>query len=331
MEHDRPCTKVWGPQRNTEAQSGSDVVTALSTYPVSLIADSNLSARDLYYLRYLVANNSACCFTALGTIFRYLWTSFGFNLASSSPLLRYSAMASAAMDISCRSGGAIPLEYYEYVSLFHDGLLSAIKENNVDETHLFALSLAVHNPLLYSLYPSEASAPYYTYLNLFCATLDHLIANTQNCPPKPIWSFTLLFLRRTYAYPQGLTAIDHDSDTQLYRMHLLNTRLPAPNNFDGMFEPSFYFTEEGSDFAFRYFWDVTDILCSLQSNFRILYRHRSNEPSNTGADNDFAQLLEAVRTRTNGFERLRYMDDLFEVRSITGSIDQPGSYKICGP
>lgn len=222
-------------------------------------------------------------------------------------------MASAAMDISWQSRGAIPLEYYEYVSRFHNGLLKAINENAVDETHLFALSLAVHNPLLYSLDTDEAHEAYYTYLNLFCATLDHMIDDARTNSPKPIWNFTLQFVRRTYAYPHDPAAVNHDSDTQLYRMHLLNTKLPVLNSFDGMFEPSFFFTEEGADFAFRYYWDVVDILCSLQSNFRILYRRRPNDCSNTEADKGFARLLGYVRSRTNGFERLRYMDELFEV------------------
>ena len=323
VQRNRKCKKVWGPLRSIESQNDSDIgpeVRALSKYPVSLISDSNLSAQDLYYLRYLFDVNSRCTFSALGTIFRYLWESYGFNLSNSSGCLLPSAMASAAIDNACRVGGAIPTEYYEYISRFHEDLLGSIRANKVDETHLFALSLAIHTARLYSFINRKESAAYYTYLNLFCVTLEQMIrqhAEPHGYPPKAIWNYTLLFLRRNYLYPQGVAAITQDSDTHLYRMHHLSTELPAAYNFDGMLnevtDPGLYFMEEGSKFFFQCFWNVTDILCSLQSNFRNLYRVRLNQSSNLDMDRNYARLLEAVRLRTESFERLRYMDKVFEV------------------
>jgi len=289
---------------------------------VSLISDSNIPSQELFYLRYLFSQHSRCSFSVLATVFRYLWDTYGFNLSNSSnSVLRYSGIAKAAIDHTLRIKGNIPPEYYEYVSQYHEDLLFAIGQNKVDEMHLFALCLAVHNARLYSFYFCKESTAYYTYLDLFCVTLQHMIDQhllDRTHPLKAIWSSTLSLLRRTYLYPQGIASLTQDSDIQLHRMYLLSTKLPPGHCFDEILnpsiEPSLYFAENGGKFFVHCCWNICDVLCSLQSCFRIIYRRRERRPSDLQTEHDFRQLLQSIQTRSNEFERLRPLDKVFEVR-----------------
>lgn len=141
-------------------------------YLVSLISDSNFSVQELTYLRYLFAENFGRPTSVHRMILCYLWHTYGFTFSNSaSPVLRYGAM----LRISKRPvGNRVPTEYYQYLSQFHNGLLLAIKDNTVDESHLFGLFFAVmsdrnwRDRLLRGVI-------IYQYLPIFCATLEHLL------------------------------------------------------------------------------------------------------------------------------------------------------------
>jgi hypothetical protein len=197
---------------------------------MSLIADSHLSAQELYHLRYLFAKHSGIPQSTYGTIFLFLWNTYGFNFSNSlNSLLRYSTMAFAAL--SSRVGRSIPSEYYEYFSKFHKGLLRDIKENTIDESNLFALYFTSMCALEYSReIDMEEPVAFHIYRNIFCAATEHLLGRRIEYSLPQIWRFMLFKFILSYVDTHTCTTVMQDSDIQLYSMQLFEKKIPGMNN-----------------------------------------------------------------------------------------------------
>ena len=129
-----------------------DIDTSFAYYPLSLIADSNLSAQELFYFRYLYSKNAPQPFSVDGTLLRYLWGTYGLKFSNlSKQSLRYVIMSFAAINIAWDCRQPIPTDYYENLSRFHESMSRALKENIIDETHLVALYYAIRCSNIYSM------------------------------------------------------------------------------------------------------------------------------------------------------------------------------------
>jgi len=121
-------------------------------------------------------------------------------------------MASGAKNFAWISGQSLDLDYYAYLSHFHEGICKAIEENKVDETHLLALHFAIM--------ANWWSSDWDLYLNIFVAVMEHLIyaRSPSGCKQTSsyIWRYLLSFHRRI---SRRLTA------NRLYSMHLLQNQL----------------------------------------------------------------------------------------------------------
>ena len=299
----------------TVARRGDET---LLIYPVSLIADSNVSSEGLYYLRYVFADYYPEPFSIVGAILSYLWNSYGFDFSNSStPLLRYSVMASAAIFQSKKDGGRVRFKYYEYLSHFHQGLLRAIKSNTVDETHLFALFFIIVSSRTYSSFDPSESESGYTYCNVFCAVMEQLIGQHEYPDRKQVWRLALSYLRRCSAYPPTDTVIVHDSEAQIQLMYFLDTQLPGNYTFDNMTViPCQFSIPEIDKDSILHFWNVIDVILSVRTSFQLTYRNQITGHWPMEKETAFIQFLDAARSRSDGFQKFQYLDEVFEVRLL---------------
>ena len=215
--------------------------------------------------------------------------------------------------------GRCSSDYYEYLSDFQEGLLKVIKNNSVNESHLFALFLIIDSTNQYCrIDPNEVGARH-TYLNLFCAVLAHLLRQHPRAHRKPVWRFALSFIRRMLY----LSLATRDQDVLLLSLDSLDVELPGNYSFQNLFTASQLHTPQ-IDNSILHYWNVEDIKASLGAGFRLTYLDQLNKPSalateiRLSKENEFVKLLYDVRHRSNTFEKFRYIDRLFEVRLLDG-------------
>ena len=257
----------------------------LCTYPVSLVAESNIPTQELFYLRYMYSKFTHTRFARdrEGILLAYLWDTYGLTFSNSATqLLRYSVMASAAIDIRGRSH-IVPTEYYEYLSRLHEDTSIAIRKGSIDETHLFAVYFAIYNATSHSsvttnhsAWPSEA----YTYANLFLAIMEHLLQEARTTrrqfPLQYIWRFMLSSLRRIYpdAPVCFLVRSTHCRDRLNYSIHLLDSKLTNQWSGHKIAQQIAGGSSQGR-FHIGRFWDVLDVLYSFKACFRASYTKQS--------------------------------------------------------
>ena len=173
----------------------SHIDPSLTYYPVSPIVNSNFPSQELFHLRFLFAENSPQPFSIRGTLLRYIWGIYGFDISNvRDSSLRYAAMASGAKNFAWISGQSLALDYYAYLSHFHEGICKAIEENKVDETHLLALHFAIT--------ANWRTSDRNLYLNIFVAVMEHLIyaRSPSGCKQTSsyIWRYLLSYHRRIF-------------------------------------------------------------------------------------------------------------------------------------
>jgi hypothetical protein len=224
-----------------------------------------------------------------------------------------------ALDIgNVHKTGRVSSDYYEYISDFQEGLLNVMKSNSVDESNLFALFLVIHSARQYSRIDPNEEAAYHTYINMFCAVLRHLIRQHPKTHRKPLWRYSLSFVRRTLYR----TLATPDEDILLLSLDSLDAELPGNYSYQNLFTASpLYYTPQ-IDNSSLHNWNVRDILISLAANFRITYLDQFSNPSALATEiriekeKEFVKLLYDVRHRSNTFEKFQYIDRLFEVRLL---------------
>ena len=108
---------------------------------ISMISDSNLSERELFYLRCIYMYNSKYN-GWLPTIIQHLWHAYG--LIFTDKTLLYSVMAEYV--VTTPEPERLPqrmMDYYHFKSIFHRNLMVKIRRNEILETHLFAILFAI--------------------------------------------------------------------------------------------------------------------------------------------------------------------------------------------
>jgi hypothetical protein len=271
-----------------------------------------MSDTELFYVRYIFVKNSRNPCSARGVILHHLWEMYGFDLSRpAGQLVRYSAMATLIVCLAGRHASHLPREYYEYMAQFHKGLRKAVRENLVDESHLLSLFLITECT---TFLPQPDANEYQTYVGVFCAVLENLILRCPYPRRKPIWTFVLCSLRRHHWL---LWPVNDASDAQANSLQLLDRQLPGYE--DGSKEVLFKSTSHPC----RQF-DRTQGLChlntmdvriSIETRFRLTYRHRVVNGTTIEDEDDFRKFLHDVCTCTNGFEKYKYLDEIFEVIS----------------
>ena len=137
------CVKVWGPEK----RKAQDVLLDVSgdTLPlmssISMISDSDLSERELFYLRCIYMHNSKYNYW-LSPIVQHLWHAYG--LIFTDKTLLYSVMAEYV--VTAPESERLPqqmIDYYYFKSIFHRNLMVKIRRNEILETHLFAILFAI--------------------------------------------------------------------------------------------------------------------------------------------------------------------------------------------
>ena len=285
--------------------------------PEPLIATPNLFLQDAHYFQYLYYTILPSRWSIAGTIFRFLWRTYGitFSNPGSSDLLRSSVLASAVVGKSYQTGQEVPQpEYNRYLNHFRGALNQAIAENNFDETHLLALYFVIGNARAESNH-----AEFEKYLDYFCRLMGHLNQQAKNSghqfPLQHIWRLLLSYLRRGYVYSSGTPLSIRKKDVQLLAMHDLDMQLTSNRNLGGDvngFVGSSYYSGEERCRRLSRGWDVWDILSSLKAKFRTSYYHQSET---TGLETNllFGKFIESIRAGTEGFERFKYLKKAFEV------------------
>lgn len=293
-----------------------DIDFSLTVYPVSLITDSNLSPQDIFYIRYLYAEFALQPFSVDGTLLRYIWGVYGFNFSAlSNQSLRYAAMALAAIHLAIKTKQVVPIAFYEYMSQFHEGLLRAIQSNTIDETHLFALHFAIccagNSNQDKSLPERKSEASVYS--DGFLAVLHHLtvqISTTDSkFPSRHVWRFLLSFRRRVWHSTFKSESVN--DNRRLWSMHLLDSQLS--NNSSNLETNQMVVGCRSPDPLLFSYWDTGDILSSLLSSFRVSYSNRAQLFGFLRQDLVVAEMLDAVRGRANGFEKLHRLEKEYEV------------------
>jgi len=301
---------------------------SLITYPLSLITDSNLSVDDLRYLRIIFAyyaiedpNRPS----VHGKTFRFLWETYGFNfLHSRTPILIYSALAFGALnEHSHLKAVAISTKYYQYMSQFLAELRKAIRENAIEETHLFAVCLAVWNgSYVIRQCPKEADDSYYLFVGVLCAVLDQLLVDKLSSarsgyPGQHLWRYLLSYIRRSYQHPRLYDPNRQDPYDKYHALHLLDMKLLGDNGTHQTIvaRPNEQISFDIGGSRFSHYWDVTDITASL----RAVFNHAYCPGANTFvAGSELSSLIKAIRSRTGGFEKFKYLDRDFEVLTCHG-------------
>jgi hypothetical protein len=215
--------------------------------------------------------------------------------------------------------GQFSSDYYEYLSDFQEGLLKVMRNNSVDESHFFALFLIVDSTRRYSMNidPNEAAA-YHTYLNIFRSVLESLIRQHPRTHRKPMWRFSLSFIRRLLVSSVAV----RDRDMLLRSLDPLDAELPGNYNYENLLTASQLFYAPQIDNSILHYWNVRDILISLGANFRLTYLDQLSQPSALAPEiciqkeKEFVKFLYDVRNRSNNFEKFQYIDRLFEVRLL---------------
>lgn len=300
-----------GSKRDQRSQTlYQDMYISFPYYPVSLIADSTLSSRELFYLRCLYYRYAPMPSCVLGTLFRYVWSIYGFDLSSlPDHCFRNAAMAVVA---SWHSKERPTAEYFEYLSHFHEGLLRAIKQNSVNETHLFALLLAIRPSQMHSsregrIQTSETR----TYSDGFLAVMEHLthhVSTTEaNLLSRCLWKYLLSFYIRIH--PTNDYTIAESVDV-IQSIHTLNHSLPGNSNVDPVqristYDPVYHFLYS--------FWDTLDIIYSLMARLRVSDSNYWHGLRDVRDDFGIRTLVEDVNRQTNGFETLCRLEKEFEV------------------
>ena len=278
---------------------------------------------DLYYLRMIFSRHSRWINPVHSTAFHYLWQAYSFNLSfSSNCVLRYSALAfevisHVVFDRHILSQVDFPLEYYEYTSQFLNGLRKAIKENTIDETHLFAVFFAVLTGRMTAWFEPEESNTYFTYLGVFCSTLEHLInrqAKARRTNSTPLWRLLLSHIRRLHRFLRSFATVTQDPRTHFYPMHLLDIKIPWSNEMDPIVATLPGLALNIKWCSFLHCWDVTDLTMSFQSAFN----HICRRPAGTTAAIDTAtalkRLIDSIRRGSDGFEKFKYLDGIYQVK-----------------
>ena len=214
-----------------------------------------------------------------------------------------------------RFSDRLPTEYYEYLSQFHNGLLLAIKDNNVNESHLFGLFFAVI--FARDEYGSGCGTMSNSYLPIFCAAMEYLLRQTPILDgkflPQYIWWFMLSYLRRI-SMGQDVTEMTQHSDAQFHYMQILDHTLRINYKIGNGINR---FLSSGGDCSqdrdFSLYWDVNDILASLEAKFRIAFRYQSRLLKVLDTDEEFCLFIQSVSSRNGGFENLGYLDNAFKV------------------
>ena len=224
--------------------------------------------------------------------------------------------------ISCVKVQDFPqLEYDRYMHRFRAGLIHAIEENTVDETHLLGVYFIIGSSHALQHSPQSVEA----HVDGFCTIMDHLNQQAKDSrrkfPLQHVWRLLLSYIRRgyQYPYPSAHTSSLEKTDAQLLAMHDLDMQLPSNYTLRGeinCFVGSSYYTGEERCRRLSRGWDVWDILSSLKAKFRgSYYRHAGATALETHLL--FGSFIESIRAGTGGFERFQYLHEEFEV-SITG-------------
>lgn len=327
-ERDLPCRKVWGPLRNADSHNSRQFprcyAESLTTYSVSIIANSNLSSKDLFYARKIQfiydGDIGPKPIYILGTLLRYIWHTHGYDFSNAAcPLLHSSAMAFAAI----HQGKFLtkltkpPSEYFEYLSDVHKHLLQVLKTNLVVETHLFAVFILVETSYRYSLFDPAGKDAVWTYTKIFCSMLQCLIRQYPYPHRKPLWRFVLTCFRRNAAF--GIFPISEASDMLFHQLDLLDAEFPPNYNYLDLWTRCVGDCTFQLDDSLIHSWNVDDMVLSLRTGFRRAYLPQVNPSSTLDSETiidrelNFIQLLYDVRHRANAFERYRYIDSLFAV------------------
>lgn len=62
------------------------------------------------------------------------------------------------------------------------------------------------------------------------------------------------------------------------------------------------------------YWDIEDVLASLKAKFRTAFRHQSCHLKVPDIDKEeFCSFIQSIISRSNGFEYLEYLDNVFKV------------------
>jgi hypothetical protein len=316
VQRHRDRKKVWGALRTAEEIESAQASTDLS-YPVSFIANSNLSPAELFDLRFLFIAHHPWPLSVHGTIMHYLWATYGFDFShASSESLRYSAMAFATVDQIQLLGGVLPVHYYEYVSHFHASLLSALRTDTVNETHLFALFIMILSS--FRAYAGNGdmseSDGIFMYYDPFLAVLGRLVQQRAFPHQKELWRFSLSFLRRScenFNKNQPSTRTRH---VLLRSMHFLDGQLPGNQSYETILFASIAGFDAHIANMSLHSWNVTDILLTIRANFFLTYGEQTVGGPSIQMESDFVHLLHSVRSRKNGFEKYSHLEDAFEVQ-----------------
>ena len=192
------CKKTWGPKRGTCTQNLQlvDPTISLSAYPVSLIADANLSGQEVFYLRHSHAIQSRSPLSPDGAIFIHLWNEYGLTL--SSEILRCAVIAGVILEFSITCQTTVPAEYFLYLSRVHQKLLLAFQQKKFDESHLFASYLTVMNAAVYTKFFEPEATHSAQYHEVFLGILEEL-NNQAKCrsskfPLQHVWKSALSWI-----------------------------------------------------------------------------------------------------------------------------------------